>query len=107
MLTKSILAGAAIALAATTGAASAGDPASALDGSAAAGPALAMPGPFSVLAGVPATPMGALELSVTRGAFSLNTPRTTNNHPRPEFFRLTGTDCVMVGFGGPPIGACV
>ncbi len=99
MLTKSILAGAAFALAATTGAASAADPA-------AAGPALATPGPFSVLAGVPATPMGALELSVTRGAFTLFTPRTTTDRPRPHVFRLTQTICVRVGSAGGPVGGC-
>ncbi len=101
MLTKSILAGAAFALAATTGAASAADPA-------AAGPALATPGPFSVLAGVPATPMGALELSVTRGAFILNNPHATVIRERwPELFPLTGTICVTVGLGGPPLNECV
>ncbi len=99
MLTKSILAGAAFALAATTGAASAAD-------LAAAGPALATPGPFSVLAGVPATPMGALELSVTRGAFGLIAPGTTTYRPRPKYFPLTGTLCVTVGSAGGPVGGC-
>ena len=119
MQIKSILAGAAIALAASVGSASAAEQLSTLEGITAQAmtpqelgvvtpPEGPRSGHFSVLAGVPADPLSPAASSKVRGASFQIHNRVGDHSPLlPGVFRPTGCGGhQIVGFGEPSILQC-